>query len=369
MRSQFKIAMVSPSLDAYSETFIQAQKKGLKGEVFYYYGGHLPSYLEGLGFLNNDWNRIKTKFKRKFGLTSFTSAENAFVHSLKENKIQLVFAQYGNTAYRIVTICKQLNIPLITHFHGYDASVQAVIESCNNYKEVFAYSSYVIAVSRSMHNRLMALGCPKEKIIYNTYGPDNSFLEIKPQFSEPNFIGIGRFVNKKAPYYTILAFKQVIEKYPNAKLVIGGQGELYEVCKNLVSYYQLENNVILPGVLTREEFSGYLASGLAFVQHSVTAENGDQEGTPVAVIEASAAGLAIISTFHAGIPDVIVNKETGFLVPEHDVDAMSEKMIHLLENRALAIQMGQKGKERIKNIFTQERHLEILNRLIEKSIL
>lgn len=363
-----RIAMVSPSQNAYSETFIQAQKKGLKGQVFYYYGGHLPQYLEGRGLLNTNWNKVTAKLKQKLKLTQFSSAELAFIQSLKKNKIQLIFAQYGVIAHKIVKICKYLKIPLITHFHGYDASVNRVIEDCNNYKEVFDYSAYVIAVSHSMKNKLEELGCPEEKVIYNPCAPDKVFFGINPQFSESIFVGLGRFVAKKAPYYTILAFRQVVQKFPQARLVIGGQGELYEVCKNLVRYHQLENNVMLPGVLSREEFTAYLAKGLAFVQHSVTADSGDQEGTPVAVLEASAAGLPVIATFHAGIPDVIVDGETGLLVAEHDVDAMAQKMIQLLENKNLAQQLGSKGKERMKKYFTLDRHLEVLDEIIEKSI-
>lgn len=360
--------MVSPTLNAYSETFIQEQKKGLNSKVFYYYGGLLPLYLEGVGKLMHRYVPFSIKVKRKLGFKIDELEEKAFIYSLKKNKIQVVLAQYGPTAHRIVGICKQLNIPLITHFHGYDASVDAVIERCKNYKNVFEYSSRVIAVSKDMQKNLLALGCSREKVIYNTYGPDNHFLDVQPQFSEPVFISLGRFVDKKAPYYTILAFKQVLAKFRNAKLIIGGQGDLYEVCQNLVRYYQLENSILLPGILSREEFGTYLSKGLAFVQHSVTAINGDQEGTPVAVLEASAAGLPVIATLHAGIQDVILDGETGFLVPEHDVDAMVEKMIVLLENKSLAIQMGIKGKERIKNYFTLEKHLQTLDSLIDKVI-
>ncbi|MNL49008.1 GDP-mannose-dependent alpha-(1-6)-phosphatidylinositol monomannoside mannosyltransferase [compost metagenome] len=159
-----------------------------------------------------------------------------------------------------------------------------------------------------------------------------------------------------------------MDKFPNAKLVIGGDGNLFEVCKNLVYYLKLENNVFLPGVLSKEDFVGYLENSLAFVQHSITAINGDQEGTPVAILEASAAGLPIIATFHAGIPDVIINEKTGLLINEHDVDAMAQKMIMLLENKEYAIQLGKKGKENIKSNFSQERHLKILNDLVDKAI-
>ncbi|WP_366184807.1 glycosyltransferase [Flavobacterium ovatum] len=363
-----RIAMVSPSLNAYSESFIQAQKVGLQGKVFYYYGDFLPQYLEEYGRLPSKHASWEVKIKRKLGFKTFNIEETAFIHSLKKNKIQVVLAQYGPTANRIVKICKKLNIPLITHFHGYDASIGYVIESCNKYKEVFEYSNYVIAVSRSMQKSLIELGCPSEKVIYNTYGPDNSFLNVDPQFTENTFIGLGRFVEKKAPYYTILAFKKVIGQFPNAQLVIGGKGELYEVCRNLVRYHKIENNVLLPGVLTKEAFIAYLEKSLAFVQHSVTALNGDQEGTPVSILEACAAGLPVIATDHAGIPDVIIDGETGFLVQEHDVDAMAEKMKIIIENTSLAKQMGANGKEVIKRNFSLQKHLTIIDDLVEQSI-
>jgi colanic acid/amylovoran biosynthesis glycosyltransferase len=363
-----KIAMVSPSLNAYSETFIQAQKDGIKAKIFYYYGGSLPTHLENFGNLLTIKAFIFFKIKRKLKLTNLKPEELAFIKSLKKNKIQLVFAQYGSVGHRLVSICKYLNIPLITHFHGYDASVYSVIENCKNYSDVFNYSKFIIAVSTSMKKRLRELGCPEEKLIYNTYGPDIIFSNLNPKFTEDIFIGIGRFVEKKAPYYTILAFNKVLQKFPAAKLVIGGDGNLLEVCKNLVHYLKIESNVILPGVLSKDEFANYLENGIAFVQHSVTALNGDQEGTPVAVLEASAAGLPVIATFHAGISDVIINGETGLLVDEHDVEGMADKMISLLENNTLARTLGKNGKERIKNNFSQIRHLDVINSLIDKAI-
>lgn len=368
MKSSPLIAIVSPSQNAYSETFIQEQKKGLSGKVFYYYQGEVPQFLEGFGPLKNRFITWSIKIKRKLGFKTLSVAETVFMHSLKKNKIQVVLAQYGTTANRIVNICKKLNIPLITHFHGYDASVETVIKNCGNYKSVFGYSTFVIAVSRSMQKRLIELGCPKEKLIYNTYGPDNSFLNIKPQFNNPVFTAVGRFVSKKAPYYTILAFKKVHDQFPKAKLVMGGTGELFETCSNLVKALKLGEAVSLPGIINREQFVEYLSQGLAFVQHSAMALNGDQEGTPVAVLEASAAGLPVISTNHAGIPDVIINGETGFLVEEHDVDAMAEKMILLLKDKELAKQLGSRGKDRIKADFSLQRYLDCINDIIETTI-
>ena len=89
------------------------------------------------------------------------------------------------------------------------------------------------------------------------------------------------------------------------------------------------------------------------------------EGTPVGILEASAAGIPVIATRHAGIPDVIIDRETGFLVNEHDVDEMAKQLITLIENQDLAKKMGAKGKENIKNNFSMKMHLEVIISTLE----
>ncbi|WP_370479354.1 glycosyltransferase [Tamlana flava] len=363
-KENLNIAMVAPSLNAYSETFIRAQKERIKANVFYYFGGFLPLYLENYGRLTDRFVTFRMNLKRKLGIQINDTEEKSFVYSLKKNNIQLVLAQYGPTANRVADICKSLNIPLITHFHGYDASVETVVKDCNNYEKVFSYSSYVIAVSLVMRDRLIALGCPKDKVIYNVYGPHPDFEAVEPKFSKKQFLAIGRFTDKKAPYYTIMAFKKVVEKHPDAILHMAGEGDLLNMCKNLVKQYGIINNVHFLGVITPMKYRELLKESFAFVQHSITANNGDMEGTPLAVLEASAAGLPVIATNHAGIPDVVLHNETGLLCKEHDIDTMSGHMLKVLNDVGLAKQLGDAGKQRIKEHFSLQRHIDSLQKLL-----
>ncbi|MCG9973020.1 glycosyltransferase [Christiangramia crocea] len=362
------IALCSPSKNTYSETFIQAHKVFLKGNIHYYYHGELPTKLEGGLVINSRKSRIVDIFKGHLRLNKYSLAEQALITSFKLKKIDLVFAEYGPTGTRMLPVCKALNLPLIVHFHGVDASRNEVLENNANYSELFEYASYVIAVSKQMYSKLLKLGCPQEKLVYNVYGPRDGFFEVSPNFKKPQFISIGRFVDKKAPYYLIISFRKVLEKHPDGMLIMAGKGNLLNACKNLVSYYNLEKNIHFPGVISADEFRGYLRDSRALLQHSIKAEDGDSEGTPLAVLEASAAGLPVISTNHAGIPDVIIDGKTGFLVEEHDVDGMALKIISLIENIEQAQHMGQSGKKNIRENFTLERHITKLNELVKTTL-
>ena len=362
------IALLSPSKKAYSETFIQAHKDLLKGEIFYYYSGELPTKLEGGLLINSRKKRIVDIIKGHLHLNRFSLEEQALITSFKKNKIDLVFAEYGGTGERILPVCEFLGLPLIVHFHGFDASRRDQFKINQNYKAIFKYASFIVCVSRKMEDDLLKIGCPQEKLIYNTYGPRDEFFQIQPTFSRTEFVAIGRFVDKKAPYYLILSVVELVKKFPEAKLIIAGDGPLWNTCKNLIDFYGLNNNVELPGVISPERFRRYLKTSLAFVQHSITAYDGDTEGTPLAVLEASAAGLPVIATQHGGIADVIIEGETGVLVKEHDVKKMTETMIFFMENKSIVKKMGKKGRENITANYILERHINTLNELILKAV-
>jgi len=308
--------------------------------------------------------RIKKRFNK-----GFTLYEHALINSLKREKVDGVLAEYGPTACQNLDVVKFLKLPLVVHFFGYDASLISVLKNyADQYKKLFSYVDAVVVVSKKMKNDLLALGCPSDKLVISICGPDPDFFKLKPSYDKQQFIAVGRFVEKKAPYLTLLAFKKVVYIYPKAKLIMVGDGHLLVMCKNLVKALNFENNIEFRGVLTPEEIQLLYMDSLAFVQHSIIAESGDSEGTPVAILDAQASALPVLSTYHAGIPDVIINNETGLLVDEYDVDGMAKNMIRILKEKELAQKLGMAGRERIRNNFTMEKHLDTLQNLIEKAM-
>lgn len=355
------IAIFSPNQNPYSETFIQAHKKYLKDQIFYYYGRgsqiRLETKVEKEGKLESLLLKIYLKIFKK----SYSELwVRRILRSLAKNKVNAILIEYGTHAFHLLPILRKTKIPIIVHFHGYDASRQDIIEKCNYYSEVFDLSRKVISVSTEMHQKLVSIGCNSNKLIYNVYGPNPKFSDVKPTFSQKQFISVGRFTDKKAPYYTILAFKEVLKKHPDAVLLMAGDGELLNSCVNLVRHYNMEENIKFLGVINSDAFANYLCHSIAYVQHSITALNGDMEGTPLSILESSAAGIPVISTYHAGISDVIEHEVTGLLCEEHDILTMSKHMLKVLENKDYAKEIGLAGKWRIKENFSLKRHIDTL---------
>lgn len=358
-----KLAILSPNKNPYSETFIQAHKEHL--DVAGYYYGRGPFFLEGKGRLNRSWYYYYQRVLQLFTRQSTTSINlKVLKRQLAKDKIQVALVEYGNHANYLLPILSELGIKLIAHFHGYDASVDEVIDKNKSYGRMFGYASKVIAVSKVMRQGLLKLGCPEDKLVYNVYGPRPQFLSMQPRFTKKQFFFLGRFTNKKAPYFLVLSFQKVLEQFPNAKLIMAGSGQLHDTCVNLVKALNLEHAISFPGVIGIEQHQQLIEESLGYVQHSLIAQNGDSEGTPLAILEASAAGLPVISTFHAGIPDVILDQETGLLCEERDFEQMAQYMSLLLKEEGMANSMGAKGKERIATHFSLDRHIKKLESII-----
>jgi len=289
---------------------------------------------------------------------------------LKKHKIDLVLVEYGKTAVNIMGACERAKIPFIVHFHGYDAYKHEIVERYGSrYKQMFQKTSGIIAVSKDMVQQLASLEAPKEKIWWIPSGANTSlFTKAMPEKSDPIFVSVGRFVEKKAPYLTLLAFKKVHDQYSQAKLVFAGDGPLLEICKEMSRAFHLEASVTFLGAVTHAKVAEIMRMARAFVLHCIRPANGDCEGTPNVIIEASASALPVVSTQHAGIKDVVVHEETGFLVEERDIDSMATHMMTLLEQPDLAATLGRAGRKRIVENFTIEKSVERVFQLIEKVV-
>jgi glycosyltransferase involved in cell wall biosynthesis len=297
-------------------------------------------------------------------------SRRAFARYLRRNAIDVVLAEYGPTGVEVRACCLDAGVPLVVHFHGYDAhSIPVLEEYREGYRQLFATAAAVIAVSRTMAEQLLALGVPKEKLFVNSCGVDvDAFKGASPALVKPGFLAAGRFVDKKAPHLTLLAFAKVVGACPEARLTMVGDGPLWDCCKQLAAALGITESVEFTGVVCHERVRALMAGARAFVQHSVCTSYGDSEGTPVAVLEASAAGLPVVSTRHAGIQDAVIHQQTGFLVDERDVNAMADYMSRLATDSGLAAALGTAGRRFVSKNYSAEKSIERLFNILQKAV-
>ena len=294
----------------------------------------------------------------------------AYIAAFRRSHATAVLAEYGPTGVATMEACRHLDIPLIVHFHGYDASVREVLEEhAKTYPLLFQEAAAIVAVSRAMERKLISLGAPAEKVHYNPCGINcDNFSGADPASAPPVFLAVGRFIEKKAPHLTLKAFANVHRSVPEARLRMLGDGPLLNECRKLAGELKIEDVVTFLGAQSPAVVQEEMRSARCFVQHSIEAANGDCEGTPVGILEAGASGLPVVSTRHAGIADVIVEGETGFLVDEGDVDGMAKHMLQLAREPALALSLGRAARQRVQRHFSEQRSDRRLWEIIESCI-
>jgi colanic acid/amylovoran biosynthesis glycosyltransferase len=365
------VCIVSTNHNAYSETFIRAHIERLPAETKVLYGGSFPTYFEdGTQLLKFHQRAIRRVSYRLLGLSPQHLQNRVLKRFLQTNRVDVVLAEYGPTGASVMDACSAAGVPLIVHFHGFDAYHRGTLEKYGlSYHRMFAAAAAIIAVSRDMERQLLTLGASREKLFYSPYGVDTElFSGAEPARVPPIFVAVGRFVDKKAPHLTLRAFKKVTERCPHARLKMVGDGRLWELCKQSARDMGISHLVEFFGPRSHLDVAGTMRQARAFVQHSIRATNGDSEGTPIAVLEAGAAGLPVVATRHAGIKDVVIDGKTGLLVDEGDVEGMARNMIRLAEDPELAERLGKAARESIVAEWSMEKSINRLWTIMEKAI-
>jgi colanic acid/amylovoran biosynthesis glycosyltransferase len=263
--------------------------------------------------------------------------ERSLVRFIRTNGIALVHAHFGLSAIRVFRAVRKCNIPLLVTFHGFDAS-----RYLRNSGYVRTLASVMqspgvhgIAVSKRMKEQLQAVGIDTSRTIHHYIGTDTDFFDPSRITERPDprsftFLQVSNFVEKKGHAYTVNAFHKFLKETDTSqrrpRLVLAGEGPLKRKIERLTQKLGIDGYVEFPGFCDTDGVRRLMALADCFVHHSVTASNGDQEGIPTVIMEAMAMNLPVLSTYHSGIPELVVDRLHGLLVGERDVDACSRAM-------------------------------------------
>ncbi len=367
-----RIAIANATPHNRCETFVAAHIAGLDKVVLVLAGGSLPE-TDGNGVPLAGTSKFSVALDRfrnvAFGTKHAARLRKRIVRRLKAEQVQVVLAEYGITAAEMLPCCQELGIPLVAYFLGFDAYRAKVIERYGKYRELFAGAHSIIAVSHAIREQLISLGAPADKVVYNSCGADlQRFGTCDPAKAPPHFLAVGRFVDKKAPHLTLLAFARVVRDLPEARLTMVGDGDLWETCHQLVRAHGLQESVDLCGPKSPEEIAVLLQRSRAFVQHSVITTSNDREGTPVAMLEAMGAGVPVISTQHGDITELVKHGERGLLCAERDVEGMAAHMIQLAGDPQLAGRMGVAGAAYVRAEHGLHDRIASLQGILEQAV-
>jgi glycosyltransferase involved in cell wall biosynthesis len=363
--------VLAPTRRATTETFVRANLEGLPFETVAFFGDERPltsplrcAYGSAV---------LVSKALTWLGLLRAATVLPSLVALILIRRVRpdVVLVEFGFHAVRVMEAAAWSRVPLVVHFRGSDASADRRIGRLRDrYRRLMRLVAGVIVKSEPMRRTLLALGAPPQHLIVSPSGADERFFHgADPAAAPPLFVAVGRFVAKKGPLHTIRAFARMRSILPEplacrCRLVMVGDGPLLPDARRLVVELGLAGVVALTGPASQHEVARILRGARAFVQHSMVASDGDSEGSPVAVLEAQLSGLPVVATHHGGIPEVVVDEDTGLLVREGEVEAMAAAMARLAADRDLAARLGTAGKKRTASHFTVRHHLEQVNALL-----
>ncbi|MBN2362008.1 MAG: glycosyltransferase [Deltaproteobacteria bacterium] len=365
------IVVVAPNEYSYSETFIRSHMERLPFSVRFQYGGNFPiSWEDGSpimpGLAVTRW-RLSRAVETGLRLPDRSIASECLARAWRRRGVSAVLAEYGTTGADLLAACRRAGLPLLVHFHGFDAHHRPTLERyAAGYRAMFEYASAVFVVSSEMYRQVIALGADRERVVLNPCGVDlDLFRPPTTPDRRATFLAVGRFVEKKAPHLTLLAFAGAHKVHPECRLAMIGDGPLLGSCRALATSLGIAASVDFLRPQPPPEVARWMQRSLAFVQHSVHAQDGDCEGSPVAVAEAQACGLPVIATRHAGIQDEVADGQTGLLCDELDIESMQRHMIAVLDDRQLAVQLGSAARERAVACFRNTVHIERIARALD----
>jgi colanic acid/amylovoran biosynthesis glycosyltransferase len=180
----------------------------------------------------------------------------------------------------------------------------------------------------------------------------------------PLIVAIGRLISKKGFGNLIRACALLVERGRSFRCEIFGEGPLEKQLREQIEESGLKELVQLPGPKPQHELRARLASASVFVLPSVPESDGGMDNLPTVIMEAMATSLPVVSTTIGGIPEMIVENETGFLVQPEDAVALAGAIEKVISNRSLGQRLGQTGYQRAQRLFSIDKSVRELCALL-----
>ena len=332
----------------------------------------LLNFLQAPAIIVRSLNFFKYN-KTYYGeIGNFLSPLYLVIPWLKQKPYDIIHCHYGRNGLKAILL-KDLGVidgKIIVTFHGYDISHYLQTYGDRVYDYLFQRADLLQPISQHWYQKLISLGCDPNWVWLQVHhmGIDcHKFVPSKnnvDNLEKINIVGIARLVEKKGLTYGIQAVARLIKKYPKLQLSyqIVGDGVLRTELEAQIERLGVTKQIKLLGWKKQQEVQDIISQADIILAPSITSPQGDCEGIPVSLMEAMAQAMPVVSTYHSGIPELVEDGVTGYLVEEKQVDALTQKLEHLVNNPNLRQQMGFAGREKVLRSY----NIELLcDRLVE----
>lgn len=306
-----------------------------------------------------------------------TRRSAAFDARFRARRFVLVHAHFGPGAVYARPFAVRHRLPLVVTFHGYDvpilSSPRRWLPEHLRYAllgpGVLRQMTLGLCASTELMQLLIARGVPADRLRVHRLGIDVELFQPGARAAEPaDVLMIGRFIEKKGFEYGVRAFARAAREVPRLRLALVGEGEREPALRAMVRKEGLESRVTFTGPLPPERVAAILGTTHVLLAPSVVeAATGNRESGLIVVKEASAAGAVPIGTLHGGIPEIIDDGVTGYLVPEHDVDALSDRLLRVVRDPSHCRMLGQAAREKMLREYDNRVRVRSLETLYDEA--
>lgn len=272
----------------------------------------------------------------------------------------LLHAHFGPDAARLMPAARLARRPLLATFHGYDAHVPAA-ELRADYGRLFARAQGLIAISQFIRDRLLTIGAPEEKITVLPIGiPLADDHPSAP--AGTSILFAGRLVEVKGGADLIRALSQMAAPPP---LVVIGDGPLRADLQRLAVELRVDARFL--GEQAPDAVARAMREAAVLCVPSTRTADGVQEGLGTVFLEASAQRLPVVSYRSGGVPEAVLDGETGLLADDGDIAGLARRLNAVISDRSLAERLGAAGRRHVERSFDIRRQTMALERLYDQA--
>ena len=278
-----------------------------------------------------------------------------------ETPFDVVHCHYGVAGLRYGVAARLWGAPLVVSFYGYDVSRYPRERGAQVYESLFAAARRVTSLSPHMDERLRELGCAAKKIRrvplpVDASGEDGVRIPRLASLARDDvgeavarndivrLLTVARLVEKKGIAVALRALGSLRHELPAIRYDVIGDGPLRAELQGLAASLGISDRVRFFGAVSNDRVQQAMRDADLFVLPSVTARNGDEEGTPTVLLEASYARLPVVATRHTGIPEIVADGKSGVLVAEGDPAALAGGLRAMIAARERWPAMGEAGR-------------------------